>query len=1074
MKKNRKLIILPLCVALLLGAFALLHSSIAASAVPTGGGTLSGEYTVSGTMNLTGKISVNEGTSLKITGSGTVNWTPSGNPDCAFTNGGTLEIIGASQSNPIIFDAKTLNDTFINNLGTLVLKNVTIQNVGNSSSNKAAHGGAIKTEDGTFADASTTVTLENVVIKNCYAREGGGLYVGNNLLADVDIKNSQFVNCYAYPDDSDTYLGGGGICVRNQNVNGLTDINIAGGQTVFENCDSTQEGGAILIKRETPEPTEENPNVAANKLAEAKLMLDGVTIRNCDALEGGGIHIDGKAEVDFDMINSTIQDCTAVAIDEDYRNEYGGAGVNIRNSNGNSRYTLENTVIENCQAYWNSGGIRLGIEMPSNAQVDITGCTLKGNVAANGSALHFNRSGKATVYVSKTIFDGNISRFKNLSTGSNDSYNYGGTLRSDKEGSWTAVVSDCVFKNNKTTFAGGGIYWNQSNDEGSIRVEDCHFYNNSAVDYTGMDRMGGALFFEAKNSYVVGNSTPTEVFTGDKIPDTGLDGTIIEDNEAQIGGGVAYKSVGSVPNIAEGSLELGQNVLIRNNRADYGGGVAFLVRQAKLEHVNGRPSTIANGAKFVVVIDGAQILNNNAIQGGGLYMSKEMHSEHGTVCDMTLTVNSGRIDGNSASGDGGAIYIKGYARIPTPDPSYQDPGQTSVVIKSGSVSGNDTDGSGTIYIADGSITMSGGEITDNTVVGDGGGYNVTGGSVTMSNGTVSGNVSANGSGGGFNVTGGSLTISGGTVSGNTAGVNGGGLNVSGGDIYIGQQGCSETLQQNHEHPVLRDNIANGSGGGVAVSGGVSVSNGKITMYCGDVIHNVANGNNSSNNVIVDGTGSFIIHNGYLGLGVVGTIEDSRDGVDITYSNNITGNTVTTTITKAVQAGNEFEPRSSTDTGFPAGFFVRSGYIFKGWSTSPVATTGDFAAVSAEGVVSGTLVAGQTNTTVYAVWEPVSYKLTVNVDECPEGDHVSIFNVKSNTLSADGLDAVDLDVMIQGNGSVELYLPAGTYTVTVKKAWRYNNNDVVWENIDLTAANKSATLEIDGASNGKWLNYFFVA
>ncbi len=1086
MKKYSKIIILPICVALLLGAFALLHASIAAANVPAEGGTLSGEYTVGGTMNLNGKIKIASDTSLKITGSGTINWAPSVDQDCAFENSGTLIIEGTSATNRIVIDAKTIDDTFINNLGELVLKNVTIQNVGSSASKKAAHGGAIKTEDGTHPDRSTKVTLDNVIIKNCYAREGGGLYVGNNVLAEIDINNSQFINCYAYPNsDSDKYLGGGGIAVRNQNVGGLTDIDIYG-KTVFENCDSTQEGGAILIKRETPEPTESNPNVDANKLANTTLLIRDVTIKNCDAREGGGIHIDGKAVVNFDIRSSLIQNCTTTATSEDDRNEYGGAGVNIRNSNPASDYNFENTVIENCTAYWNSGGIRLGIEMPADAdpktpQVRIIGCTLKNNEAGNGSAIHFNRSGMSTVSISRTIFDSNISRYKRLDTGNTDAYNYGGTLRSDKEGSWTAVVSDCVFKNNQSTYAGGAVYWNQSNDEGSITIEDCHFYNNKADNYTQMENMGGALFFEAKNSYVTGTSEPIEVFTGDKIPQGGLNGTIIERNYAELGGGVAYKSVGSVRDVENGSLELGKNVLIRNNEADYGGGVAFLVRQAKLAHLEGNPSTIAQNAIFDVVIDGAEILGNTAIQGGGLYMSKEMHSDHGTICYMNLTVESGRIDGNSATSDGGAIYIKGYARTPIPNPEYKDPGKTSVVINSGSISGNNTTGvnrtgtgSGTIYIKDGSITMSGGDILNNTVASDGGGFNVTGGSVTMINGNVSGNTATSGSGGGFNVTGGSLTISGGIVSSNTAGVNGGGLNVSGGDIHIGHENCKAKLQDNHDHPELSYNKANGSGGGVAVSGGVSVSNGRITMYCGDVIHNTANGNSSSNNVIVDGAGSFTIYNGYLGLGVDGTIEDSRPGVDIIYSNNISGNLVTTTMTKAVKPGYEFTPRSTTDTGFPANFFIRDGYIFKGWSTSSVATTADFAAVSEEGIVSGTLVAGLTNTTVYAVWEPESYTLTIRVDKCPENDHVTVFNVKSISLSADGLDEVDFDVMVQGNGNVELYLPKGIYTVTLEKAWRYNYDAVKQNNIDLTANNNEVTLTVGSVLNGKWLNYYFVA
>ncbi|GGR54059.1 hypothetical protein GCM10008959_14540 [Deinococcus seoulensis] len=185
-------------------------------------------------------------------------------------------------------------------------------------------------------------------------------------------------------------------------------------------------------------------------------------------------------------------------------------------------------------------------------------------------------------------------------------------------------------------------------------------------------------------------------------------------------------------------------------------------------------------------ISGGTIRGNSSMYGGGIDTWRDLTITGGTIEKNTATASGGgiifvrpgrtyriggtaQISGNTATGSGGGVTIVQNAQV---------------TMDGGSISGNSVtgtaDGGGGVRVLTGTVfTLAGGEIKSNTTVKSGGGVamdgtmNMTGGSITGN--TVTNRTSGQGGGGG-GVTlysGGSMTASGGTISGNTAWLGGG-------------------------------------------------------------------------------------------------------------------------------------------------------------------------------------------------------------------------------------------------------------------------------------------------------------
>ena len=145
------------------------------------------------------------------------------------------------------------------------------------------------------------------------------------------------------------------------------------------------------------------------------------------------------------------------------------------------------------------------------------------------------------------------------------------------------------------------------------------------------------------------------------------------------------------------------------------------------------------------------------------------------------------LSGNEAN-SGGAVYVDGG----------------SFTMSGGTISNNDADRGGGVFVKSGSFTMSGtdAKIQDNEASsvllgGSGGGVYVVGGTFTMIDGTISDNTAhrdtGGGIGGGIYVNGGNVSVSGGSIDTNIAGTAGGGVYVASGSVEIAD---SVTIQYN--------------------------------------------------------------------------------------------------------------------------------------------------------------------------------------------------------------------------------------------------------------------------------------
>ena len=284
-------------------------------------------------------------------------------------------------------------------------------------------------------------------------------------------------------------------------------------------------------------------------------------------------------------------------------------------------------------------------------------------------------------------------------------------------------------------------------------------------------------------------------------------------------------------------------------------------------YVDGGKSGVAIEGGGTFILKGGSIKDNKATNRAGVSVEGT-----GTTNKGQFTMIGGEISGNKASCLGGGIYVDEYgvadisggtinANHAAKDPYYQssipvDVGGGGICIEKGTVNftggtieENYIDGAenncgagvfigeqgifkmtggtitgcktdpnisspkpskgGGVFVKDGTFTMSGGKVSDNTA-DKGGGVYVQKGTFTMSAGKVSGNTADKGGGiygeqSGYDR--GVIKISGGEVSGNTATS----IYTAGGGIYSKYQ-----LTVSGSAQIKDNNAPNGEGGGIAI------------------------------------------------------------------------------------------------------------------------------------------------------------------------------------------------------------------------------------------------------------------
>ena len=316
---------------------------------------------------------------------------------------------------------------------------------------------------------------------------------------------------------------------------------------------------------------------------------------------------------------------------------------------------------------------------------------------------------------------------------------------------------------------------------GSLEIRNARLVNGApaAGESGGAIRSAGDL--DIRNSQIVDNTVTGEGASGGAITSTG--GSVLI-SASRLNRNSAVR--------AGGALELdGTNAFVRNTR--------MTANDAGTGPGNGGAVHITGAGQLRLVA--SSVMNNDAVEGGGLWNSSE----------GTMILQRTEVMGNTASGTNtdGATDAGGGG-------IYNDGGD--LIVGAGQITGNDATGeeaSGGGVLNKGAATIRSTTVASNTASRAGGGIEGAGGSTTDIDGaTIGGNSvgTAPGNGGGVHVGGdGSATVSNTLVVGNTAGSEGGGLWNGGGTMTV----VSSVVTEN----VASGDAAENGGGGLYNDGG---------------------------------------------------------------------------------------------------------------------------------------------------------------------------------------------------------------------------------------------------------------
>ncbi len=307
------------------------------------------------------------------------------------------------------------------------------------------------------------------------------------------------------------------------------------------------------------------------------------------------------------------------------------------------------------------GGITTGTGNIGSANVTISGGDITGQVIMKGGP-----GAQCTFTMSDGIIHGTNVVTGNTITDITDpqpdvliSYKEknGGAVWMDDENGKTTItggtISGCTaqkggavyMKGGTFTMTGGKLTGNNAvkNDTGTPEVEPTA---ESTPDENAASGWGGAVCVEGGSVTIRDGdfSEPDTPTKGPSVSDSGQDthGTRISSNTAVYGGGI-YVSGGNV-NIHGGIVE-------KNIASSYGGGV-YLTSDGS-----------ADGNTSEVVLDRGHILENTAIDGGGVYLPNgnftvDCRYHNAEMSYGKHTIHGGEIANNKATRNGGGLYMK--------------------------------------------------------------------------------------------------------------------------------------------------------------------------------------------------------------------------------------------------------------------------------------------------------------------------------------------------------------------------------------------------------------------------------
>jgi len=668
--------------------------------IPTGNNVV---INVSGTITVTGKITVAQESTLTIKGTGTFI-RGSGYKTSIFDiyDTGTLIIEGNSTTNRIIIDGnygleQTEESTLIRCDQNLTLKNVTLQSnytdryrdeedeedlTVNSEDTHA--GGAI-----TILNHDNEVNIDNCIIKDCKAYNGGAIYLCRLGTGTINITNTAISNCEA------TGTGGGAIFI---------DGKLKTGETVdIEN------------------------------IANYTLNISNVTIDGCKAKNGSAIYMHNRGSSKILMEDCTLKNCTAS----------GGSCGTIR-SDGNSNYQLTisgGEIYSNTSAghgggiYWNASGTNSKLIVKDNVEIyNNTATSQGGGLFVEGKNMDIQ---SANIYNNNAVMGGGIG----IKTFADTSITGGNWSATD---SFNLILGEGVtIKDNIASQQGGGLSFNIVD---GIPVDGYTFnYTNAGAVFENniVSSDGGTTIDGIGGGIAVINGTTTKTYN----VKTTIESGVLTNNKAGEGGAV-HITIGDFT-MSGGTIE--EHTISGNGGAVYVSGGSFTMSGGEIKN-----NSASNGVAYVsggnFRMSGGDFSYNKATNGGAVYVN-----------DGEATVTDGNISYNDAV-DGGALYIVGGNFLMTSgNMTYNTASNEggAVYANGGSIVIGIQNCTDENNLHEAPKTHP--NVTENVAVYGGGGF-MTDGELTMYCGVLRNNSSNNeGTGNNIYMNGGTLNLDGGTV-----------------------------------------------------------------------------------------------------------------------------------------------------------------------------------------------------------------------------------------------------------------------------------------------------------------------
>lgn len=347
-----------------------------------------------------------------------------------------------------------------------------------------------------------------------------------------------------------------------------------------------------------------------------------------------------------------------------------------------------------------------------------------------------------------------------------------GTLMLDVKGTLT-IIGDGYISGSKCLHYGTAPI----SVTGTLNMYGGNIRNNSGGAGGAINIYGGT--FNMYSGVISGNAAESGLYEGKTVGGTGgaicmshgtfnMYGGTISGNTAATNGGAIYAGGGTV-NIYGGTI--GGTAANAGNTAKNGGGI--YEESGATVNIGKKEGNVLSGDAFIVGNHATSSVSADLCYGGGIYAIGTLNLYGGTIkgndcktggggvaasISCTFNMEGGIISGNTATQWGGGAFVSNTSTMTMTGGQIKD--NTCVKSHGGGI------------CLDGTLNMTGGEISGNTSKNNGGGVYAMK-IFNMSGGEISGNT-ATGSGGGVYTEGGTLNISGGEICGNTA-VRGGGL-----------------------------------------------------------------------------------------------------------------------------------------------------------------------------------------------------------------------------------------------------------------------------------------------------------